>query len=172
MAISKPRYQKLSVVKELEDSLFAEKVAKYKIGNPNIRTNHLVKQTFRDDTANGLTQCIATYIRLRGGQCERINVYGRPVDNRKIVTDVLGRTKQIGSIKWGKSTSTVGTADISATVAGRSVKIEVKIGRDRQSEDQKEYQKQIEAAGGVYMIAKDFTTWKEQFDKLFGGENL
>ena len=55
-----------------------------------------------------------------------------------------------------RGTSTAGSADISATIKGRSVKIEVKIGKDRQSEAQKRYQENIEKAGGTYYIAKNF----------------
>jgi hypothetical protein len=46
----------------------------------------------------------------------------------------------VAGIQWTKGTSTAGSADISATIKGRSVKIEVKIGKDRQSEAQKKYQ--------------------------------
>jgi hypothetical protein len=58
--------------------------------------------------------------------------------------------------QWTKGTGTPGSADISATIKGRSVKIEVKYGKDRQSDAQKAYQKAIEEAGGVYVIARDF----------------
>lgn len=104
-----------------------------------------------DTTANGLTQCIIDFIKLHGGQAERITVMGRP-------TEVCGR------VKWGKSHMTVGTADISATIQGRSVKIEVKIGTDKQSKKQKKYQSDIERAGGIYYIARnfiDFVRWYE-----------
>jgi hypothetical protein len=89
---------------------------------------------------------------------------GRPIDNRKQVTDVIGRTKTIGSMTWGKSTATKGSADISATIQGRSVKIEVKIGKDRQSEDQKVYQANIEKSGGQYWIAKNFDDFIKKYD--------
>jgi hypothetical protein len=56
---------------------------------------------------------------------------------------------------WTPSTSTKGSADISATIRGRSVKIEVKQ-KDKQSEVQKRYQESIEAAGGTYFIARTF----------------
>ena len=39
------------------------------------------------------------------------------------------------------------------------MKIEVKIGKDRQSEAQRQYQAAIEQAGGLYYIARDFTTF-------------
>ncbi|KAF2380358.1 hypothetical protein BSN82_16780, partial [Acinetobacter baylyi] len=56
--------------------------------------------------------------------------------------------------QWTKGTGTPGSADISATIKGRSVKIEVKYGKDRQSQAQKDYQKAIEKAGGTYIIVK------------------
>jgi hypothetical protein len=46
------------------------------------------------------------------------------------------------------------------------VKIEVKIGKDRQSEAQKKYQEDIERAGGVYLIARDFDSFVEWFDSF------
>jgi hypothetical protein len=44
------------------------------------------------------------------------------------------------------------------------VKIEVKIGKDRQSEAQKRYQENIEKAGGIYYIAKNFDDFVEFFN--------
>jgi hypothetical protein len=63
---------------------------------------------------------------------------------------------------------TVGTADISATIRGRSVKIEVKIGRDRQSDAQKRYQASIEAAGGIYYIARNIDDFMQWYNQTFG----
>jgi hypothetical protein len=88
------------------------------------------------------------------------------IDNRKTYTDVIGRTKTIGSTKYIPTTGTKGSADISATIAGKSVKIEVKIGKDRQSEHQKVYQDQIENAGGDYFIAKDFDSFYNWFSNF------
>ena len=106
------------------------------------------------------------YIRYNGGQAERINTMGRPVDTRKTF-DVAGCQRQVGTLRWGKSTSTPGSADISATIAGRSVKIEGKIGHDRQSEAQRRYQASIARAGGLYFIAKDFTSFIEWYGEIF-----
>jgi hypothetical protein len=121
---------------------------------------------YTDKTANGLTRCILDFLELCDYQVERINTMGRPIDNRKQVTDVLGRTKTIGSMTWGKSTATKGSADISATIEGLSVKIEVKIGKDRQSEYQKIYQANIEKAKGKYWIVKNFADFYEKYQNL------
>jgi len=113
-------------------------------------------------TANSLTAAIIRFIEAHGWQAERINVIGRPITARQ-----GGREYITG---WAQSHMTVGTADISATIGGRSVKIEVKIGRDRQSEAQQRYQRSIEAAGGIYYIARnidDFMCW---YNQTFGGQ--
>jgi hypothetical protein len=129
---------------------------------------HAIKQPkYSDNSANGLTACIIDFLQLSGHQAERINTMGRPIDKRKQVTDVIGRTKTIGSMTWGKSTATKGSADISATIFGRSVKIEVKYGQDKQSEYQKQYQKAIESSGGIYWIAKTFDQFYEMYLQYF-----
>ena len=132
-----------------------------------------VVPAFSDSTANGLTKCVIEWLRLNGHQSERINTMGRPIDNRRTFTDVTGRTRQTGSVKWIPSGSQRGSADVSSTIMGQSIKIEIKAGRDRQSEAQKQYQQQVEAAGGVYLIVRNFTEflqWYDEFTK--GGTNV
>lgn len=124
--------------------------------NTRMRPDYVAKTKFTDKTANGLTKSIIAWINLNGYQAERISTTGRYVDNSKIVTDVLGNRKKIGSGKYIKGTGTNGSADISATIKGKSIKIEVKIGKDKQSEAQIKYQQMIEKAGGIYFIAKNF----------------
>ena len=134
--------------------------------HPLIPEGSRVLRKFDDRTANGLTKCIIAFLTMHGHQAERVNTMGRPIDNQRTYTDILGRTRQIGSLTWIKSTSTTGSADISATINGRSVKIEVKIGRDRQSQAQKCYQRALEAAGGLYFVAKDFESFVEWYKTI------
>lgn len=159
----KQPYRKSNAVKLLEMLSFAAKRNKY----PTIPIDYLAPVTFRDDTANGLTKCIISLIQLKGGQAERISTTGRPIDRTKIVTDVLGHKRSIGSINWIPGTTTNGSADISATIVGKSVKIEVKIGQDSQSGAQKEYECNIIASGGLYYIAKDFNSFLAWFNLTF-----
>ena len=114
------------------------------------------RDKYEDKTANGLTKLILKWCLLHGHQAERISVTGRPINNTRIVTDILGHQRQIGSVQWIPPSMTKGTADISAIINGKAVKIEVKIGRDRQSQVQKQYQQTVEHAGGIYLIAKSF----------------
>lgn len=128
--------------------------------------DYVPKDKFTDKTANGLTKAICTYISLMGYQAERVSSMGRVIDNRKMVTNVLGQRGMIGSSSYIPGTSTKGTADISATIKGKSVKIEVKIGLDKQSEVQKKYQLDVEKAGGLYFIAKDFDSFVEFYKTI------
>lgn len=142
----------LSLLKQTIDSV------KY----PNMPIDYIPLYKYTDKTANGLTRCIIDYLEFNGCQAERISTTGRMVDNTKTFTNVLGITKQIGSKKWIKGSGTKGSADISATINGKSVKIEVKIGKDRQSEHQIKYQQSIEKSGGIYLIAKSFEDFIKQ----------
>lgn len=149
-------------MKELKDLALVHSRQKY----PNLPEHARVIRKYSDKTSNGLTKCVIDYLTFSGYQAERISSTGRYIDNRETYTDVIGRTRIIGSGKWIPGSSTKGTADISATVMGRSVKIEVKIGNDRQSDAQKDYQAAIEKAGGIYIIVKsfnDFITWYKSF---------
>lgn len=114
------------------------------------------KPVFREGTANDLTKTIISFMEIIGGQAERINSMGRQITRNRRTT-------------WVYGTGTNGTADISATYYGVSIKIEVKIGKDRQSEVQKQYQSQIEQAGGIYVLAKTFDGFLYGFFKAMEG---
>ena len=117
--------------------------------------DYVPRYKYTDKTANGLTRCIVDWINFNGGQAERISTTGRVIDNSVIVKDIFGNTRKIGSSKYIKGTGTRGSADISATIKGRSVKVEVKM-KDKQSEAQIKYQQSIENAGGQYWLCHDF----------------
>ena len=155
-------------VKRLKDLYVVEHYRKL----PSIPPQCRIAPKYSDNTANGLTKCIVSWLKLSGWQAERINTMGRPIDNTRVVTDCIGRKRRIGSLKWIPSGATSGSADISATVSGRSVKIEVKIGHDRQSEAQKEYQRKVEAAGGIYIIAADFESFLKWYDEFANTNNV
>lgn len=114
------------------------------------------KPKYTDNSANNLTKSIIAWIELNGYQAERISSTGRYVDNKKTVKNIMGQSITIGSGQYIPGSGTKGTADISATIKGKSIKIEVKYGKDRQSDVQKQYQASIERSGGVYFIAKTF----------------
>jgi len=145
------------MMKELTQLALKAKRAKY----PSLPEYALTVPRYTDKTANGMTKAIIDYLKFEGWQAERISVTGRYIDQSRTYVDILGHHKKIGSGKWIPTSGQKGTADISATIKGRSVKIEIKIGKDKQSNDQLTYQKQVEDAGGVYFIARD---WKGFID--------
>jgi len=145
--------------KENKERLDALKLANDIERHPSFPEDYFVKKKWDDKTANGLTKAITSFIQFNGYQAERINTMGVARENKRTDGKVIGVT-------WTKGTTTAGSADISATIRGRSVKIEVKVGKDRQSDAQKRYQESIERAGGVYMIARDFDSFVEWFDEF------
>ena len=106
--------------------------AKSCLKSPSMPKDYVPRYKYTDKTANGLTRCIVDWINFNGGQAERISTTGRVIDNSVIVKDIFGNTRKIGSSKYIKGTGTRGSADISATIKGRSVKVEVKM-KDKQS---------------------------------------
>jgi hypothetical protein len=109
---------------------------------------------YSDKTANGLTNCICDFIKFIGGYSNRISTTGTM---RKIN----------GQMKWTKGNSNKGAADIRILYNGRSVDVEVKIGNDKLSPAQYREWSKVEAAGGKYIVAKDFPSflqwWLEYF---------
>jgi hypothetical protein len=149
----------LKVLKELME---AEQRRKH----PNFPEHCLPPVKVSDKSANALTKCIVDFLNLSNCQAERISTTGRWVDESYTYENVFGQKRKAGSGRYIKGQGTRGSADISATINGKSVKIEVKYGKDRQSEHQKAYQEAIEKAGGTYYIAKDFQSFFEWYNNF------
>lgn len=126
---------------------------------------------YNDKTANGLTKMIIRWAKVNGYYARRISVEGRMIDGRKIVTDHMGFQRQIGTVSRVHSSMVKGSADISMVgPGGKTVEIEVKIGKDRRSDAQVKYQQRIEKAGGVYIIARSFEQFVESFNSIFNNQ--
>lgn len=112
--------------------------------------------------SNGLTRMILYFLKWEGWRATRINTMGRLVD---------GPEKQDSGIslitkKFIPSTTRKGTADISATIKGRSVMLEIKISGDTRRPEQLREQGLERAAGGVYEFISDpdeFFIWYDSF---------
>ena len=139
------RYKKSDAVKDLERMADAEARRRH----PTMP--YLAPRKFRDDSANSLTTCIVKYIELRGGFASRVSNQG--TFSRKLN-------------KYIPSTAKRGLPDIIATYQGLSLHVEVKAGRDRQSEHQKAVEFAVNGAGGRYFVAHNFTEFKQWIDKL------
>lgn len=96
--------------------------------------------------ANGLTKFITNFLFWKGHRATRVNVQGRMVNG-----------------KWIPSSTRKGTADISATIKGRSVMIEIKVGSDKPRLEQLQEQQRERMAGGIY----EFISTPEMFLELY-----
>lgn len=99
--------------------------------------------------SNALTASILKLIHDAGGYAVRINVFGG-----------------FKSGKRTKSTTRKGTADIHACFRGRHLSIEVKIGKDVMSDEQRQTAADVQQAGGIYVLAGDLQTFKDWFEGL------
>ncbi|GGF34429.1 hypothetical protein [Echinicola rosea] len=152
-------------------TLSALKIKEIRAKYPNVPEHALAKpKPYKDSTANGLTKCIIDAINLSGGQAERISNTGRVIDNSYTYTNVVGQQKTIGGVKFVPGTGTNGTADISAIWQGKSLKIELKIGRDKLSEAQKRYRDKVEASGGIYIVARSYEGFVEALERRLNDE--
>lgn len=136
-----------------------------KAKHPLVPIEYLAKTRWSESTANGLTKIVISFLTYSGHQAERINTMGTYRGPKKY-TNMDGVTRSIGKGTYTRTTGTKGSADISATINGRSVKLEIKVGKDRQSQDQKAYQQAVENAGGTYLIVNnfdDFLLWYDSF---------
>lgn len=104
-------------------------------------------------TANGLTNFVINFLHWNGHRATRIATSGR-------VLKIKGQSKYI------PGTTRRGTADISATIQGRAVMLEIKVGKDKPSEYQEREQALERSAGGVYEFIHDpdeFIIWYDGF---------
>lgn len=140
-------------IKRLQELAFSEKQRQH----PDIPIHVIPKPKYSDKNANELTKSIIDFIKLNGGYAVRINVQGQYRESKQ---------PGITGGKWTKSTTAKGTADIHAIHNGLHLSIEIKIAKDSQSPDQKKTQEQVEKAGGVYFIARDFDTFYTFFEAI------
>lgn len=134
--------------------------------NPLAPRSAIVRLPNKANNANTLTKSVIKFLTLSGHQAERISVEGRVIAGQQTYTDVLGHRKTIGTFKRIPSSARKGSADISAIIRGRSVKLEIKYGKDRQSDVQKAYQAEVERAGGVYIIVRTFDQFYEWYNQF------
>jgi hypothetical protein len=88
--------------------------------------------------SNFLEDLISLWAKNRGYSASKVDVRGTYRDGQYMPTK-----------------STKGVADVLILANGLFIAVEVKAGKDRQSEHQKKWQEGIEANKGLYLIAKD-----------------
>ena len=103
---------------------------------------------FTDKTAIGLEKLIVCFTRWQR------EANGVPVLAAKI--NVVGTYRP--GVGFTVTNATKGVSDIWMTYFGRSICVEVKVGKDRPSEWQKKFEERQKMAGGEYRIVK---SWDE-----------
>jgi len=143
----KPLYRKPESIKELEQAYFEYECKKY----PNFPNYARVVTKFRDDNANGLTRCIVKWLEMHQYFAGRVNTTG--IYSQKLKKYIYSGSKR-------------GMADVTAVIDGRHVSIEVKVGKDKMRLAQVEVKREIEQAGGVYIVASSFDNFLEQIEVI------
>lgn len=113
----------------------------------------------KQSPANALTDAVMTYMRSLGCAVARINTTG-------IYDEKLGKYRYSGSTKGVEDVNCVYPVRIGDIKIGTTIAVEVKIGKDRMSEDQKLRKENIEKAGGHYVVASTFDQFKQDVDKI------
>ena len=114
-------------------------------------------------TSNGLTQAIVNYCGWMGQYANRVNTMGRVIKGKDTQT-AMGTIK--GKEVMIKGSTKKGTADLNCIINSFSVQIEIKVGKDRQSEAQKEQEKIVTRAGGYYFIVRTIEEFFVIYDKF------
>jgi len=113
-------------------------------------------------TMRSNTTFICNFLSWKGHRATRINVSGRLVDTMEKQPSGV----KIGVKKWIPSSTRKGTADISATIKGRSVMIEIKVGSDKPREHQLLEQIKERKAGGIYEFIKTPEEFFDLYDSI------
>jgi hypothetical protein len=135
--------------------------------HPNVPLHCRPNKPLSDSSANNLTKAIIAYFDYKGIQAWRQSSEGRYLKGKEY-TDMFGRKKEEKGMYIPRAGGARGSADITCTIPplGRRLEIEVKFGKDRQSDDQKKFQQQIESMGGIYIIVKTWQDFEFQINKL------
>lgn len=161
------------VYKRWQDELRALKLADIKKRAPGFYEasggDKMKLKGWNDKSTNGLTKALLDYLTLKGFYATRINVQGQPRITKIPKYSLLsGQIEHTEKVNYTKSTTKKGTPDINSIVMGIPLLIEVKCGKDRMRDEQREQQRDITRAGGVYYIAKDMESFLYWFKREFG----
>ena len=118
----------LTALQKLDNLSYQSKIEQF----PNMPMKAIPRTKYSDASANDLTKSVIDFLRLKGHYATRIQSQGQKRGN--VMT--FGTTRK-------------GTADIHACINKIHVSIEIKYGKDKQSEFQKSVQKEVESSGGI-----------------------
>jgi hypothetical protein len=133
---------------------------------PDFPTKYIPPYKHSDNSTNGLTHCVVDFLNYSGHFAERINNTGRYIGG-SVIEGANGKVVTQG--KYIKGTGRNGRADISAKIKLPNMKyavpveIEIKWAKDRMSQAQKNYARDMFGVSAVYWVVRDF----DQFMQLY-----
>lgn len=113
----------------------------------------------KQSPTNALTDAVRKYCELKGCSTARINVMG-------IYDEQKGKYRTSGATRGVEDIDVTLPVYIQGIKIGVKVAVEIKYGKDKQSEDQKKREEKLMEAGAHYIIAKTFDQFKEDFDSI------
>lgn len=165
MSILKSKVSKAGKVKSGKEHLAGLIIAKTWANIPeHCRPSNPLSKYSTKRNANKVESMIMDFLKLSGHHCERTKTTGRLIEGQTIQRGFYGSVKT--QSRWIQGTATVASSDLKAIINGRFCAIEVKHGNDKQSQSQRQYEADIITSGGVYLIAKSFEHFYDQYLKL------
>ena len=129
-----------------------------KLQYPNYPETYFKLETYSDANEKGIKKSIDSFFKFTGtGKMGSVTSTGRYINDSKMVTDVLGRQRTVGTGKWVKSSQTAGISDTICMFKGGTYFIEIKAGKDRMRESQKKFEESLNKfGGGNYVVVHTF----------------
>jgi hypothetical protein len=134
--------KRLTALDKLNNLAYQSKIEQH----PTMPIKAIPRTKYKDGSANDLTKCVIDFLRLKGHYATRIQSQGQ---------------KRGSVMTYG--TTQRGTADIHICINSIHISCEIKFGKDKQSDVQKQVQQEVEQSGGIYLLIRDF----EQFYKFY-----
>lgn len=147
-------------LKELADTISQQR-------HSNIPAHARPPLSYSDKDAGKFQTAILAYLRLKGLKAWRQSSEGRYL-REEYMTNVVGLKIKVGGGKFiPRDKEVKGIGDVCAVLPpnGRFIAIEVKIGKDRQNEEQKEFQREMDEAGAIYFVTKTWDDFQLQISK-------
>lgn len=111
----------------------------------------------KQSPTNALTDAVREYAEYLGCVTARINTTG-------VYNEKLGKYIFSGATKGVEDIDMVYPAKVHGIPVAIKIAVEIKYGKDKLNPDQKERQEKLEGVGAHYIVAKNFDTFKKDFD--------
>lgn len=155
----KPHHFKLSKLSELMTyDQYVELNEMHLLTQHTPYPSELSKSLGNSEGANLLTRLIIKHAKLSGFEFIRTSNTGIPIINR-----ATGKVEG-----WRQSQAKAGSIlDITGSIHGEHVSVEVKYGKDRLSQGQREHIEAVHSRGGLAFVCRTYSDYIEQVTPYF-----